>query len=136
MVRSLLRNICLYVVSLFILPFIIPGVKIVGGIFTLFTGGLALTFMFLVLKPIFNVLTFPFNLISLGLFSTLTNALILYLLTKFVPNIIITEFTFSGANLAGFNIPAIPINTFFAYVTSAIVISVISGFIRWVISSS
>ena len=133
MIRPLIRNIGIYTLSLFLVPGIIPGVTIHGGIFTLLFGGLTLTIMFLILKPIFNVLTFPFNLISLGLFSTLTNAFILYLLTKFVPNIMITGFTVKGASIAGFAIKTLHVNIFFAFVLAGIVISIISGTIRWII---
>jgi putative membrane protein len=133
MIRPLFRNILIYSISLFVLPFIIPGVTVNGGLFTLAFGSIVLTLMFLILKPIFNVLTFPFNLITFGLFSSLTNAFILYLLTKFVPNIMITGFDFKGTSIAGFAISAMPINSFVTFVLAAIVVSIISGIIRWVI---
>lgn len=134
MLKSLLRNTSLYAFSLYLLPHVIPGVKIVGGFMTLLIGGFMLTLMFLILKPIFSFLTFPFNMISLGLVSTLTNALILYLLTVFVPNIAVTAFRFAGVSLAGFTIPAMSFNTLFAFILAAITLSIISGGIRWMIS--
>ena len=133
MLRKLLKTIFVYVLALFLLPSIISGVTIVGGWFTLLVGGFALTLMFLILKPILGVLTFPFNLISFGLFSIFTNGFILFLLTKLVPNIKITKFIFHSTTLAGFAIPQIHVNTFFAFVFSGIVISIISGIFRWII---
>lgn len=104
-----------------------------GGIQTLLIGGIALTLMFVLIKPVFNVLTYPFNMITLGLFSIVTNAVILYLLTVFVPNVVITAFTFPGASIAGFTIPEISFNTIFAFAAAAIMLSAISGGIRWMI---
>lgn len=133
MFKSLLQNMVLYGVSLFLLPFIVTGVKIVGGLQTYILGGIALTFMFMILKPIFNVLTFPFNMITLGLFSTVTNAIILYLLTIFIPNITVMAFTTQKTAFAGFTIPAIHFSTIFAFIVAAIVLSLISGALRWLI---
>ena len=94
MIKALLRNTVIYSVSLFLLPEIVGGVKITGGLQTIIIGGFILTAMFMLLKPIFNILTFPFNVITLGLFALVTNAVILYLLTVFMPNISINAFIF------------------------------------------
>ncbi len=92
-----------------------------------------LTIMLLILKPLLNILTFPFNLITLGLFSIFTNALILYLLTVFVPGIIIQAFTFTGANIYGFIIPGMHFSTLFAFLTTSILLAAITTGIRWLI---
>lgn len=132
MIKSFIRNTAIYMASLFILPYFIAGVKIFGGIQTLIIGSFVLTLMFILLKPIFNVLTFPFNIITLGLFSIITNAVILYLLTVFVPNIAINAFRFNGGSLAGFSINPIEFNVLFAFIASSVVLSSISGLIRWI----
>jgi putative membrane protein len=131
MVKALLRNTLIYSVSLFFLPDIVTGVKIMGGIQTILIGGIILTAMFMLLKPIFNILTFPFNIVTLGLFSLVTNAVILYLLTVFMPNISITSFYFPGASLAGFTINALQINTLFSFLIASIIVSVISNSLQW-----
>jgi putative membrane protein len=133
MFKSLLQNMALYSVSLYLVTFIIPGVKIVGGLQTYILGGIALTLMFLILKPVFTVLTFPFSLITLGLFSVVTNAVILYLLTIFVPNITITAFTLEKSSLGGFSFQTIHFNTLFAFLAAAVVLSTIAGIVRWLI---
>lgn len=133
MLKALIRNLAIYGVSLFLLPYIIGGVKILGGMQTIIIGAIVLTVMFMLLKPIFNVLTFPLNVITLGLFSVVTNAIILYLLTVFVPNITISAFRFSGASIGGFSISPMQFNTLLAFMVSAVVLSSISGLIRWVI---
>jgi putative membrane protein len=133
MIKSFLRNIAIYTVSLYLLTLIISGVNISGGVQSLLIGGLALTLMFLILKPIFNILTFPFNLITMGLFSVLVNAVILYLLTVFVPNVTISAFNFSGVSLLGFTIAAFHLNTLFAFIIAAVIITIISDAIRWLI---
>lgn len=129
--KTIIRRIAIYTFTLFILPSIVPGVKITGGLETLFVGGSALALMFLVLKPILSIISFPINLITLGLFSILTNGFILYLMTRFVEGIIISPFTYSSISYSGFTTPEIHINIYASYVFIAFVISAVESFLSW-----
>lgn len=131
--KTILRNIGIYTLILYFLPFIIPGVEIEGGAATLFTAGIALALMFLILKPILNIISFPVNIITLGLFSIFTNVLILYLLTVFITDVSVTSFTYDKTEFAGFITPKISFNTFFAYLYTAFVLSFIDSFAKWLI---
>lgn len=129
--RGLLRNTAINTFALFLLPMIIPGVIVRGGFLDYVIGGLALSLLFLILKPILNILSLPINLVTFGLFSIFTNVIILYILTVLVPSIIITWFVFPGVSFAGFIVPKITFNVFFAYVVSALTLSLIATTIRW-----
>jgi putative membrane protein len=129
--KTILRRIAIYTFTLFLLPTLIPGVGITGGLETLFIGGTALALMFLVLKPILSIISFPINLIKLGLFSIITNAFILYLMTRFVEGVKISPFEFSSLNFAGFTTPAIEFNIYMAYIFTAVVISIIESALSW-----
>ena len=129
--KSIARKISFYGFSLFFLTFIFSGVKISGGLTTYIIGGVALSLMFLIIKPILNIITLPLNIITLGLFSFVANAIILYLLTIVVPSISITAFLFNGFSFAGFVIPKFYVNIFFAFILSSVVISIIVGFLTW-----
>lgn len=129
--KTILRNTATYGLGLFFLGLIDEGLVIQGGVGTYMIGGFALCLLFMIVKPILNILSLPLNLITLGLFSFLTNTIILYLATVFVPQIRITAFTFSGASFSGFIIPSLSFNTFFAFVVSAGLLALIVGFISW-----
>ena len=130
--KFLLKHFVIYTFSLYLLQFIVSGVVINDGLTTLFVGGLLLTGMFLILKPIMNLLSFPLNIVTLGFVSTITNILILYLLTVFVPSISILPFTFQGAHVAGFIIPRIAFSTFFAYAISAVILVLTVSLFSWI----
>lgn len=132
--KSLIRNILINAVALSILPIILDGVEIVGGLTTLLFAGFIFYLMSLILRPILNLLALPFNVLTFGSFSFLINIGILYLLTIFVTQISISPFTFQGASFAGFVIPRIYLNTLFAYAVSAFTLSLIIGFIDWLFS--
>ncbi len=132
--KTLLRRIFLYSFTLFVMPLLIPGFHVHGGFWILLVGGTALALMFLILKPILNILSFPVNLMTLGLFSVFNSALILYLLTVFVGSITVVAFTYPRTDLAGVIIPALTFNTFLAYIYSAFVLSFIDSFLTWIMS--
>ncbi len=131
--KGILKNTVFNAISLFILSQVISGVRISGGIQTLLLSGLILSFLFKILKPILNIFSMPLNLITLGLFSFFTNAILLYLLTIFVPNVSISQFTFNGFSFAGFIIPVIHLSTIYAFIVCAAALSIIINFFHWLI---
>lgn len=131
--KTVIRTVIAYILILYFLPNLVAGFTVEGGFFTLFVGGVILSMLFLVLRPIISVISFPVNVLTLGLFNIFINALLLYLLTVFVSEISVTAFTMTRVDIAGFIIPMIHFNTFFAYVYTAFIISVIDLFIKWLI---
>lgn len=129
--KTIVRRIAIYTFTLFVLPYLVPGVTISGGLETLFVGGTALALMFLVLKPILSIISFPINLITLGLFSIVTNALILYLMIRFVEGVSISAFEYPSFAFGGFTTPLIAFNIYLAYIFTAFVISLIVSFLTW-----
>lgn len=131
--KTILRNIILYSLILYLLLQFIPGLTINGGWMTIFMSGVALAIMFLVLRPILNVISFPVNVLTIGVFSLFTNVLILYLLTVFITDVSIAPFTYNRTEFLGVIFPTTHFNTFFAYVYTSFVLSVVEGFINWLI---
>lgn len=131
--KSLVRNTAVNAFGLFLLTGILPGVKILGGMATFIFGGFILSVMYFFLRPIFNLLALPLNLVTFGSFSFLINMAILYLLTVFIPQISISSFVFTGYSFAGFIIPKVSFNTFFAYLVSSLVLSITVSLVQWLI---
>lgn len=133
--KPLLRTTLFNAFSIFFISQILPGVQVSGGFFTFIFGGFALTLLFILLKPILKLLTLPLNILTLGMFSFLTNVIIFYALTVLVSGITITSFTFSGYEYAGFIVPKIYFNTLFAFILVAFLQSIIVTFISWLTES-
>jgi putative membrane protein len=131
--KTILRSIAIYVGALYFLPQLIPGFTLEGGIVTLFIGAITLALMFLIIKPILNIISFPVNLVTMGLFSIVINAFILYLLTVVVTDITVSPFHYPRFEILGVIIPRIDFNTFIAYAYSAFVLACMNSAIRWLI---
>lgn len=129
--KSLLRNTLINAFALFLISQAISGIRISGGLEAYLLGGFALSLLFLILKPILNIISIPLNIVTLGFFSVITNIVIYYLLTVFVPNISITDFTYPGFSYAGFIIPKIYVNIFFSFMLVSVMQSFIFSFVSW-----
>lgn len=129
--KGIAKNTIFNAMSLYILSQLISGVKITGGFQAVLLSGLILTILNIVIKPIISLFSMPLNMITLGLFSFITNAILLYILTIFVPNISVSSFTFNGYSFAGFIVPVIKFNTIYAFIVSAAVLSLIINFFKW-----
>ena len=131
--KRLIRNTTVNGFALYLISLTLAGVVISGGFPTYLIGGLALSIMNVTIRPILSVLSLPLNLVTLGLFSFFSNAIILYLLTVIVPNIKINAFTFKGFSFAGFVVPDIYFNGLFAYIAAAFVLSLFYSYFEWLI---
>lgn len=129
--KSILRNTLINAFALFLISQAISGIKIIGGFESYLLAGFALSLLFLILKPILNIISIPLNIVTLGFFSVVTNIIIYYLLTVFVPNVTISDFTYPGFSYGGFIIPKIYINIFFSFLLISIMQSFIFSFISW-----
>lgn len=129
--KSLIRNTTVNAFALYLLSITLAGVSIAGGLITYLFGGIALSVMNITVRPLLSILSVPLNLVTLGLFSFFSNAIILYLLTVIIPDIEISAFTFKGFSFVGFVVPDIYFNSLFAYVAAAAVLSLFYSYFEW-----
>jgi putative membrane protein len=132
--KNFLRNALFNSFSLFAISQVLDGVRITGGLPTILFGGISLTLLLVLLRPVLNILALPLNIVTLGMFSFLTNVIIFYLLTVFVPGITISSFTFQGVSYSGFVIPPIQFNTLFTFILVSFLQSLIVSFLNWLMS--
>lgn len=129
--KSIIRKTIINSLGIYLLSQATDGFVVLGGVWTFIIGGFVFALMSFTVRPILTILTFPLNLMTFGLFSFITNAFILYLLTVFVPQIIVKSFTFPGVDIAGFIIPRMEIGTVFAYIVFAFLLFLFFSFVSW-----
>ncbi len=71
---------------------LVPGVSMVGGLKTLLLVSLVWSLIVLLIRPILKILTLPINLLTIGLFSFVLNALLFWAMTLLVPGFIVAGF--------------------------------------------
>ncbi len=129
--RGILRNVLLYAFALYITQMLFSGLVLHGGIRTLVIGGILLAIGFKVIKPILSVISLPFNMLSLGLFSIFITAFILFLITLIYPSIDVKAFTFYGLSFWGIEIHKFYVSLLLSYCLISVTIYLITKAINW-----
>jgi putative membrane protein len=111
-VRGLILRLLISALALWLASAIVPGLR-VERTSTLFLAAALLGFVNAFVRPVLVVLTFPFTLVTLGLFLLVINAAMLGLVA----------YLLEGFRIAGF-LPAL---------VGSIVVSVVSGAANWLI---
>ncbi len=129
---KIIRNILLEAISLYILTQLLPGFIVFGGIQTYLIGGAILWLLSITLKPALNFVAAPFYLITFGLVSIITHALIFFILTKIIHSIQIMSFTLASFSLLGVTIPKFSFNLLEAFIIVAATQIMIKWIILWI----
>jgi putative membrane protein len=78
-------------VAILITDYILPGVS-TSGIVSALIFALVLGILNAVLKPLLVILTLPINVVTLGLFTLVINALVILLASAIVPGFVVVGF--------------------------------------------
>lgn len=109
--KTLLRVYVIHLLGIWLLTYIFTGSFLIsGGLVSFLIASLILTLLNLLLKPILKLLFFPVNVLTLGLFSLIINALVFYVFIRLSSSVSITEWTFPGISLNGFSISPVKLN--------------------------
>lgn len=88
---SILINWLVSALVILSVAYILPGVHVVSFM-TALVAALVLGVINAILKPILIILTLPINIVTLGLFTLVINALLILLATKIVPGFSVDGF--------------------------------------------
>lgn len=134
MLKSIAKKILVVFISLYSLNQIIDQIKINGGWYGLFYGSFILSVFYWILKPILSIILFPINMITLNLSSWLIDIIIFYIWTLTFPMIRIGDWQFPGINIGSLIIFPYKFAGWQIYLVSAILLSLLLKFYRWLLN--
>ena len=111
--KSLIVHLLSYCLGLYLTAQLVQGLYF-DTIAALVLGAVVLTIVDAVVKPIVTVLTLPLNFLTLGLFTFVINGFMLKITSLFVP--------------------VMAVGVFWAATFAALVLTIISGVINWLVS--
>ena len=111
--KSLIVHLLSYCLGLYLTAQLVQGLYF-DTIAALVLGAVVLTIVNAIIKPILTILTLPLNILTLGLFAFVINGFMLKITSLIVP----------GMAVGGF----------WAATFAALVLTVISGIINWLVS--
>lgn len=94
---SLVINWVISGLAVMITAYLLPGVKLSGGIKAALLTALVLGLINAFIKPVLSLLTLPLTILTLGLFSLVINAVLIMLVTKIVPGFQVHGFLWAVA---------------------------------------
>lgn len=125
MIKLITRS---YLINVFALWFVsqqISGFVLQNGWKSLLMVAGGLTVLHLIIKPLADLALGGINFLTLGLVGLLVDAVLLYILTLYFPQVSITAWSFSGMTVNGFVIPAYDFGVIGTTICCAAVISFI-----------
>lgn len=129
--KTILRIILINFIALWATTQILPGLTYTGGFKTLFLGALAFAAINILLIPVLKILLLPLNLMTIGLFSWISNVLALFALVNLVPQFKLIPFYFAGVRFDGFIVPGINLPVLWVAVIASFIIGIITHFLQW-----
>ncbi len=129
--KSIIRHFLINLGALWITTQILPAISLTGGVRGLLIGGLAFMVANILLIPVLRILLLPLNLLTLGLFSWLSNVLALYFLVNVVPYFKVGIYHFSGIYWEGFSLPSMDLTVFQVVIVASFMLGFIINFANW-----
>lgn len=130
--KKILRIVAVEFAGLYVANLVASGLVFKDGIQGVIITSVALGVAMYLVKPIINLLLFPLNMATLGLFRIFGHAITLFLVDVAVTQFEIVGFHFQGLSTQYFDLPAINYDRGpLAYFAFSLVIWFATGIINW-----
>jgi len=134
--RNFLRNIFINFLTLLLIAKLTGAIDFSENYLVLIWAAFFLTLLNLLVKPILNLLLMPINLLTLGAFRWVINAIVLLLVTLIVKDFVINGFVFPGFSLGGFIVPKVPFSFILALILVSFLIEIANAVINWLLGKN
>lgn len=130
MIKSLFRTSIVNFAALYFFSQYVPGFHLNEGLKTLLIISLTFSILHTLLRPLFDLLLGGVNFLTFGIIGIVFDALILFALTLYFPQITLTPWHFSGLIVHGFQIPAYDFNQYTTIGLVALLINILQIFVH------
>ena len=131
--RSFLRNIFINFLTLLLIAKLTGAIDFSENFLVLIWAAFFLTLLNLLVKPILNLLLMPINLLTLGAFRWVINAIVLLLVTLIVKAFVIKGFVFPGFTFSGFIVPQVSFSFLWALFLVSFLVEIARFVIFWLL---
>jgi uncharacterized membrane protein YvlD (DUF360 family) len=133
-VKKLARSIFISIVAFYLVVQFIPGIGFGGKMENLLLASFVYALLATVVRPILKTLLLPFNLITFGALGAVINLGIVFVLSFLLPFFTFGAFSFTGADVLGFVIPAFNSSPFFTASVLSVGVSFLSGLLYYLLT--
>lgn len=119
-------------IALVVTSLLLRGFDVSLTLYTIAVSAVVLSLVNAFLNPILKTISLPINILTLGLFGLIINALLLYLTIVFVPGITVHADRIY-VDFMGLVIPEIKLSWFWTLVLASAVIRLINLLLKWIL---
>jgi putative membrane protein len=126
--KKLIQSLVFYTLAIYFVGQVVPGFKVSTDLRGLIISGLCLACLFTFVNPLLKFLFLPINVLTLGLFSFVSQIITFYIfLSLFPDNFIIKSWDFNGLQIMGLGLTlkAFTVTPFLTIILSTGLISII-----------
>ena len=131
--KKFLKNWFINGVALAVIGWLFTGIEVSYQPYDFFLTTLLLTVIIKLMKPVFNLVFLPFNLLTLGVFRWTRTVISLGLLIYIANGVDLKEFYFPGLGWEAIEIQPLSAPSFISLIAGAILLNLCKKAIRWVI---
>lgn len=124
--KYLLRVFLFNLFALWLVKELFPGLIVTGGVQTVLLASVVLSLLMIIVRPMLKILFIPFNFLTFGIAGWFVNAVVIYILTLLVPEVVIRSFEFPGFSWGGFVIPSANISYIWSVILVTVSVTVLS----------
>jgi putative membrane protein len=131
MIKSVIQAFLVNLASLWVADYFLTGFDIRSELKVYAIAAVVLILVNFIVRPILNIISFPINLVTLGLFSWLLNIALIYIVVLLVDGIRLAEgiLQLDRLGIIALTLPNIDLTRFFTLVVATFII----GFVNWLL---
>jgi putative membrane protein len=126
------RSLVISLIAFLIVAYYYPGFEYGANLGVLMVSGAVFSVLTIFVKPVINLLSLPFNLLTFGFFSFAINILILFGVSYLIPAFKIVGFNYPGFTYSGFVIPSWDLTQLVSALVASFLIGLISTVLFWI----
>lgn len=131
--RGILKELVILILTIYLVSFVLKGLAL-QNFQSVVSLAIVLYFGNKIVHPIIQIVLLPFNLISLGIFSSLATLLCLYAATIFLKGISVVPFIFQGVSFYGFKLSPISFTAILSFIVISVTIYFVEKVLFWLFS--
>lgn len=131
--KYIAKKVLISYLSIFVLIQLIDKITISGGWLNTLYGGVVLSALYWILKPLLNLVLFPLNLATMNLSAWLIDIVLFYLWTIVFPQVKIEGWYFPGVNLGVLILSPYTFAGWQIYGLSAVILAILLRMFSWLL---
>ena len=133
MFKKIIKHYSVDTFSLWAISGVAEGMVFEEGTRTLLLAGVGVTAVSLFAKPVINLLLFPLNLVTFGIFRWVSSAIVLYVVSLLVKGFGISFFKYGGFTSKWIDIHALHFNGVLSFIAFSFLFSLFASVVYWIV---